>query len=102
MNATPPYFAVIFTANRKVRSPEYLQIARVLREQAKEIPGYLGVDSAEQPDGLEITISYWDSLEAIQRWREHDLHSIAKERGKREWIENFTIKICKVEASYGS
>jgi heme-degrading monooxygenase HmoA len=30
-------------------------------------PGFLGVESARE--GVGITLSYWDSLEAIQKWK---------------------------------
>lgn len=43
-------------------------------------PGFLGVESARE--GVGITVSYWDSLEAIQKWsktRDTSLRSV------KEW-----------------
>ena len=55
-----------------------------------------GVESARD-EGLGITVSYWDSLEAIRLWKENAAHQVAQERGKNEWYESFGLRICKVE-----
>lgn len=54
------------------------------------------VESARD-EGLGITVSYWDSLEAIRLWKENAAHQVAQERGKNEWYESFGLRICKVE-----
>ena len=38
-----------------------------MEELAKQQPGFLGVESARDHSGLGITISYWESLEAIEK-----------------------------------
>jgi heme-degrading monooxygenase HmoA len=64
-------------------------------ELARGMDGFLGVESAR--DGLGITVSYWESLEAIRAWREHPAHAEAMRRGREEWYETFTTRICRVE-----
>jgi heme-degrading monooxygenase HmoA len=68
-------------------------------ELATNQPGFLGVESVRA--GLGITISYWDSLEAISAWREHAEHLVAQRLGYEVWYQSFKIRICKVERDYG-
>ena len=49
-----------------------------MEELAKQQPGFLGVESARDHSGLGITISYWESLEAIENWKQNALHKEAK------------------------
>jgi len=63
----PPYYAVIFTSERTDTIDGYSQTADRMAELAQQQPGYLGHESARE--GLGITVSYWDSLEAIKNWK---------------------------------
>lgn len=79
-------------------SKDYEQMANKMVELAKQQPGFLGVESARQEIG--ITISYWDSLEAIKKWKENELHQLAQQRGKEEFYQSYKVEICKVEKNY--
>ena len=94
----PPYFAVIFTS---VRTPDdadgYGLMAERMVELASAQPGFLGVESARGADGLGITVSYWDSLEAVRRWGEHVEHRLVQQLGRARWYEAFRLRVCRVE-----
>ena len=65
----PPYYAVIF-ANQASKTPEgYAEMAAAMGEIAKTLPGYIGIESTRDADGFAITVSYWESEEAIKGWR---------------------------------
>jgi heme-degrading monooxygenase HmoA len=68
-------------------------------ELAAQQPGYLGHESAR--DGLGITISYWENLEAIRHWKQQSEHLIAQQNGREKWYEAYKTRICKVERDYG-
>jgi heme-degrading monooxygenase HmoA len=72
-----------------------------MEELAAFQPGFLGIDSARSDDGTGITISYWDSLDAIRNWRENAEHRLAQENGKAKWYARYRLRICRVEADYG-
>jgi len=91
----PPYYTVIFTSVLEEYHPEYLKTADRMVELAKEIDGFLGLESAR--DQIGITVSYWKDLLSIQRWREHTEHQMAKKMGKKKWYESYAIRIAKVE-----
>lgn len=94
----PPYYAVIFTAKPKNFNTEYHSAANQLTELVKGQKGFLGYESAEQ--GIEITVSYWESLEAIKNWKANTTHRKAQQKGKNEWYENYSVRIAKVEKEY--
>ncbi|GMA60160.1 antibiotic biosynthesis monooxygenase [Alicyclobacillus fastidiosus] len=95
----PPYYAVIFTADRTDISAGYEEMARDMVELVQEHPGFLGVESAEGATG--ILVSYWDSLESIRSWQMNDRHQVARKRGVSEWYNACRTRICKVEREYG-
>jgi heme-degrading monooxygenase HmoA len=99
MNIEAPYYAVIFTSLRTAEDDAgYGVTAERMEELAAQMPGYLGIESARGTDGLGITVSYWESLAAIKAWREQAEHRLAQQMGKERWYQQFTLRICKVEA----
>ena len=93
-----PYYAVIFTSTLKENTSGYQEMADSMEELAKEQVDFLGIDSARQDIG--ITISYWASLEAIKKWKQHHEHIIAQLKGKQDWYRWYNVRICKVEREY--
>lgn len=94
----PPYYAVIFTSVRTEVDEGYAQMAGKMVQLAAEQPGYLGMESAQ--DGLGITVSYWDSLEAIKHWKNNLEHREAQKLGHEKWYSHFKTRISKVERDY--
>jgi heme-degrading monooxygenase HmoA len=95
----PPYYAVIFTSLRTEGDDGYGDMSEQMEELAKHQPGYLGIESARS--GLGITVSYWESLEAIQNWRKNTEHLVAQQHGREKWYTHFKVRICLVERDYG-
>ena len=100
----PPYYAVIFTSVRTDVEEGYGVTADRMVELAATMPGFLGVESARGADGLGITVSYWDSLEAIRAWKAQAEHRIAQDLGRTRWYRAYTTRIALVEraCSHGS
>ena len=93
-------YAVIFSSQRTEGDNDYGAMAARMVELAKQQPGFMGVESVRNGEGFGITISYWESLEAIKHWRKNEEHLVAQARGKGEWYSHYEIKICKVERAY--
>lgn len=93
-----PYYAVIFTNTRTEIDEGYSAMARKMEELAKNQPGYLGFESAREELG--ISVSYWESLEAIAHWKSHIDHSLAQQRGIENWYSWYKVRICLVEREY--
>jgi heme-degrading monooxygenase HmoA len=92
----PPYYAVIFSSQRTDGDKGYGKMADKMVELASKQKGFLGVEAARD-EGLGITVSYWDSIDAIQVWKENSAHKIAQESGKTEWCRNVSLRVCRVE-----
>ncbi|MFJ2162266.1 antibiotic biosynthesis monooxygenase family protein [Streptomyces sp. NPDC087856] len=97
----PPYYAVVFTSLRTEGDNGYGETADRMGELVKEIPGFLGEDSARVPGGLGITVAYFRDLAGIEAWRAHAEHRAAKEYGREHWYERYSLHIAKVEYSRG-
>ena len=96
------YYAVVFTSQRAAgERAEYEATANRMLELARDMPGFLDVESARSEDGGGITVSYWQDLESIRRWREHAEHRAAQHLGRTRWYQWYKLRICKVEAEYG-
>lgn len=96
----PPYYAVIFTSQRSTDAAGYDTTAQRMVELAAQQPGYLGVESARDAEGLGITVSYWDSEAAIAHWKANAEHTLAREAGRKRWYEHYELRVCKVERAY--
>lgn len=94
----PPYYAVIFTSLRTSVDGGYGDTAQCMIDLAAQQPGFLGVESARE--GVGITVSYWESLEAIAAWKRNSEHQVAQKRGRAEWYSGFCLRVCKVERAY--
>ena len=92
------YYAVIFTSTRTEIEAGYAEMANKMVELAKAQPGYIGMESARSEIG--ITVSYWESLEVIQKWKANLDHLEAQEKGKTTWSKNYKVRIAKVEREY--
>ena len=95
----PPYYVVIFSTLLTDVTEGYLETATRMEELAKLQPGYLGIESAREVLG--ITVSYWESLEAIKQWKNNVEHTVARKKGKALWYKQYQLRICKVEHDYG-
>ena len=87
------YYAVIFTSTRTEVEAGYAEMAIKMVELAKAQPGFMGVESARNEIG--ITVSYWDSLDAIQKWKTNMEHLEAQENGRTTWYKNYKVSNSK-------
>jgi heme-degrading monooxygenase HmoA len=92
------YYAVIFTSTRTEVEAGYAEMAIKMVELAKAQPGFIGMESARSEIG--ITVSYWESLEAIKNWKANMEHLEAQEKGRTAWYKNYKVRIAKVEREY--
>lgn len=97
MKSKTPY-AVIFTSTQNDNTEGYFEMANRMEKLAKTQEGFLGVDSARNDVG--ITVSYWESLEAIKSWKQNSEHLLAQEKGIKDWYSWYNVRICKVEREY--
>ncbi len=97
----PPYYAVIFTAQRAHGDHHgYSTMADQMTALAAEQPGYLGIESTRDDTGLGITVSYWADERTLKSWKQVAKHLLAQKLGKDRWYEYYTVRVAKVERHY--
>ncbi len=97
----PPNYAVVFTSQRTGDDADgYGKMADRMWELAAQQPGYLGVEMVHSDDGFGMTVSYWESLDSIRKWRAQAEHKVAQQQGRATWYERYKLRICLVEKEY--
>ncbi|MFT5071540.1 MAG: heme-degrading monooxygenase HmoA [Planctomycetota bacterium] len=97
---TLPYYAVIFTSILTKDHEGYEEMALKMEDLAKKQPGFLGLESAREAVG--VTVSYWESEQAILAWKANLDHQQAQKLGRDKWYASYKIEIARVERVYGS
>lgn len=96
-----PTYAVIFSSQRTDRETnEYKDAAARMLQLAEAQPGFRHAESARDAQGFGITVSYWESLEAIRAWHQHAEHAEIQRLGRERWYESFNVRVCQVEREY--
>lgn len=93
----PPYYAVIFTSVRTEGDNGFEKMGDEMVKLGFSQPGFLGAESVRDENGVGITISYWDSMESIENWKNHSCHIEAQRLGQELWYKSFATRVCKVE-----
>lgn len=76
--------------------PEYIDWARRMSEIAKSMPGYVSHKVFVAEDGERVTIVEFESMDALQAWREHPEHLAAKKKGRRDFYLDYRVQVCEV------
>ena len=95
----PDRVAVIFSSERTESDIGYAVMADKMVKLASEQKGFLGIENARDSN-VGITVSYWKTLEDIAEWKENAAHQVAQQRGKKEWYQQFVVRVSKVERDY--
>jgi len=75
----------------------YAETADRMVELAEQQPGFIGIESVRDESGFGITVSYWETDEAIRAWKVNAEHLEAQKRGREDWYANFNLRICRVD-----
>lgn len=98
---SPPqsnYYAVIFSSTKSDDLQGYAEMDEVTMRLAQEQNGFLGYESVNNGN-TGIFVSYWESMEAINSWRQNSTHLMAKAKAEL-WYKRYLSQICKVEHSH--
>jgi heme-degrading monooxygenase HmoA len=97
----PPYYAVIFSSLRTDGDRGYEAMAKKMADLAGQQPGFLGIETARDANGVGITVSYWGSEEAIVNWKANADHQVAQQAGQKTWYRDYQLRVARVERAYG-
>ncbi len=92
-------YAVIFTAEVASPDADYSRTAEHLRDLALRRYGCREFLSSCEGT-LEIAISYWDSEEQIQAWKQDLEHLAAQRAGRERWYHSYRVQVVEVRREY--
>lgn len=93
-------WAVIFTTKHSLTTEGYQEMAEHMEALVAGCDGFLGLESARGGDGVGITVSYWDSEEAITAWGANAEHLQAQEQGKSQWYDRYSLRVAQISRAY--
>ncbi|MBF0279802.1 MAG: antibiotic biosynthesis monooxygenase [SAR324 cluster bacterium] len=96
-------YAVIFEVEPKPEHHEtYLNMAAELKKELEKIDGFISVEryASLSNEGKMVSLSFWESEEAVVRWRRHHLHRDAQEKGRQSLFDDYRIRVAKIERDY--
>ena len=82
----------------------YFELAGILRENVEQIEGFISVERFQSSSdrGRFISVSTWQALDAVKRWRAHLEHAAAQNEAKDRGIfRNYRIRVTEVIRDYG-
>lgn len=93
--------AVIFLSHRSGQDEAgYNAATERMVKLAKAQPGYIGMDSVHDRDGVGITVSYWADDASARAWRDHPEHVEIREAGRQRWYCSYDLHVARIERSY--
>lgn len=93
------HYAVIFLAELSDDLEDYQETAQAIRDLAMKQPGFLGIESVYE-GRREITVSYWESEQAVRAWKQVPQHLEAQKRGKVQWYSGYRVQVARIERAY--
>ena len=93
-------FEVVPNENEK---DEYLNIAASLKPLLADISGFISIErfqSLADPQKL-LSLSFWESEEAIKTWRNVEAHRQAQSEGRSHIFKDYHLRIAEVKRDYG-
>ena len=95
--------AIIFEVwPTETRREEYLGIAASLRVELEKMPGFISVERFESltEPGKLLSLSFWESEEAIANWRRHTGHRGAQKKGRSGVFAGYRLRVAEVVRDY--
>lgn len=87
---------------RKGMETRHRALLEPLLREVESIAGFVSKETFESPaqPGRLVTISYWESREAMKAWMENTNHRRTMVAGKREVFSHYAIRIAEIERAY--
>ncbi len=68
-NLTPPYYEAVLKETRTgLKDKDHVAPSDEMVTLAPRRPGFLGLETARDKKGKQITVSYWKDVDAIEGW----------------------------------
>lgn len=81
---------------RRGDAAAYQRTAERMDALARTQPGFRSLKTFAADDGERVTISEFDSLEAVSAWRANVEHLEAQRRGRAEFYAEYSLQTCEL------
>ena len=90
-----------FTLKDNVRD-RYFELAAQMREEVEQQPGFISIERFESLNdpAKVVSISSWESDEAIKAWKKNLQHREAQNEGKDSIFASFRLRVAEVIRDY--
>ena len=80
----------------------YFELAAQLRQTLHEQPGFIHVERFQSlvNEGKILSLSCWESDDAIAKWRHHGDPMVVQEEGKRSVFKSYRLRVAEVVRDY--
>lgn len=81
---------------------EYLKLAAELKSSLESISGFISVERFQSlyDDEKLLSISFFDSHEALDEWRNIAEHRIAQQLGRSSYFADYRLRVVNIERDY--
>jgi len=82
---------------------DYLNLALSLKPELEKIKGFISIErfqSLYHPEKI-LSLSFWESEEAIQEWRNLEVHRSTQSKGREYIFKDYHLRIAQVVRDYG-
>ena len=96
-------YAVIFEVKIKAsKKDQYLAIAAKLKEQLVKMDGFISIErfTSLVEEGKLLSLSFWESGDAIDKWKANIDHMNAQMQGRESIFEDYRIRVAEVVKDY--
>ena len=82
---------VLFSSvmRQETDTEEYGRASARMREIVASVPGFISFNTYTSADGEELVVARFDSLEAVDRWRNHPEHLATQEKDRSFWSQEY-------------
>ena len=91
-----------FTLNKGV-GDRYFELAGMMREEIQNQPGFISIERFRHLDDEDrvVSISTWESEDAIKEWKANLKHRMAQKEGKKLIFKSYRLRVANVIRDYG-
>jgi heme-degrading monooxygenase HmoA len=81
-------------------SPEYKAALKRMIEIVEATPGYISSEDYMGEDGREISMVRFESLEALEAWRDHPEHLEIQRQARETYYEWYHVEVLTTVSEY--
>ena len=93
-------WVVLFISKKRDHTTEYKKTLDNMIKKVKKLPGFIHVQTFENEQNQNITVSYWKDRTSINEWARNNDHIEAQKKGIVKWYLKYQILISKIQNYY--